>query len=150
MSQDIQKVIQDIANIHNISIGRDDPILILHTINEMLLKRAAEVQENQLKAFQEEIQLLMKQLSEDSKDKAEKIISAALNASRANIERATSDQIDSFNNQLTKTLDGSMIEFKNILSNESAKGMQSAKISMIASIFALTGALIFALVTVFY
>lgn len=148
MSQDIQKVIQDIAKIHNISIGRDDPILILHTINEMLLKRAAEVQENQLKAFQEEIQLLMKQLSEDSKDKAEKVISAALNASRANIERATSDQIDSFNNQLTKTLDGSLIEFKTILSNESAKGMQLAKISMIASIFTLAGAVIVALVTV--
>ncbi|WP_413486054.1 conjugal transfer protein TraM [Shewanella baltica] len=148
MSQDIQKVIQDIAKIHNISIGRDDPILILHTINEMLLKRAAEVQENQLKAFQEEIQLLMKQLSEDSKDKAEKVISAALNASRANIERATSDQIDSFNNQLTKTLDGSLIEFKTILSNESAKGMQLAKFSMIASIFALAGAVIVALVTV--
>ncbi|MCS6116853.1 conjugal transfer protein TraM [Shewanella baltica] len=148
MSQDIQKVIQDIAKIHNISIGRDDPILILHTINEMLLKRAAEVQENQLKAFQEEIQLLMKQLSEDSKDKAEKVISAALNASRANIERATSDQIDSFNNQLTKTLDGSLIEFKTILSNESAKGMQLAKLSMIASIFALAGAVIVALVTV--
>ncbi|MCS6162433.1 conjugal transfer protein TraM [Shewanella baltica] len=147
MSQDIQKVIQDIAKIHNISIGRDDPILILHTINEMLLKRAAEVQENQLKAFQEEIQLLMKQLSEDSKDKAEKVISAALNASRANIERATSDQIDSFNNQLTKTLDGSLIEFKTILSNESAKGMQLAKFSMIASIFALAGAVIVALVT---
>ncbi len=148
MSQEIEKVIQDIAKIHNISIGRDDPILILHTINEMLLKRAAEVQENQLKAFQEEIQLLMKQLSEDSKDKAEKVISAALNASRANIERATSDQIDSFNNQLTKTLDGSLIEFKTILSNESAKGMQLAKFSMIASIFALAGAVIVALVTV--
>lgn len=147
MSQDIQKVIQDIAKIHNISIGRDDPILILHTINEMLLKRAAEVQENQLKAFQEEIQLLMKQLSEDSKDKAEKVISAALNASRANIERATSDQIDSFNNQLTKTLNGSLIEFKTILSNESAKGMQLAKFSMIASVFALASAVIVALVT---
>jgi Flp pilus assembly protein TadB len=147
MSQEIEKVIQDIAKIHNISIGRDDPILILHTINEMLLKRATEAQQNQLKAFQEEIQLLMKQLSEDSKDKAEKVISAALNASRANIERATSDQIDSFNNQLTKTLNGSLIEFKTILSNESAKGMQLAKFSMIASIFALASAVIVALLT---
>ncbi|MEL4287122.1 conjugal transfer protein TraM (plasmid) [Shewanella sp. LC6] len=147
MSQDIEKVIQDIAKIHNISIGRDDPILILYTINEMLLKRATEAQENQLKAFQEEIQLSMKQLSEESKDKAEKVISAALNASRANIERATSEQIDSFNNQLSKTLNGSLIEFKTILSNESAKGMQLAKFSMIASIFALASSVIVALVT---
>lgn len=148
MSQEIEKVIQDIAKIHNISIGRDDPILILYTINEMLLKRATEAQENQLKAFQEEIQLSMKQLSEESKDKAEKVITAALNASRANIERATNEQIDSFNNQLTKTLNGSLIEFKTILSNESAKGMQLAKFSMIASIFALASAVIVALVTV--
>ncbi|BDQ68676.1 MAG: conjugal transfer protein TraM [Shewanella xiamenensis] len=147
MSQEIEKVIQDIAKIHNISIGRDDPILILYTINEMLLKRATEAQENQLKAFQEEIQLSMKQLSEESKDKAEKVISAALNASRANIERATSEQIDSFNNQLSKTLNGSLIEFKTILSNESAKGMQLAKFSMIASIFALASSVIVALVT---
>lgn len=149
MSQEIEKVIQDIAKIHNITIGRNDPILILYTINEMLLKRATEAQENQLKAFQEEIQLSMKQLSEESKDKAEKVISAALNASRANIERATSEQIDSFNNQLTKTLNGSLIEFKTILSNESAKGMQLAKFSMIASIFALASAVIVTLVTVF-
>ncbi|WHF58046.1 conjugal transfer protein TraM (plasmid) [Shewanella xiamenensis] len=148
MSQEIEKVIQDIAKIHNISIGRDDPILILYTINEMLLKRATEAQENQLKAFQEEIQLSMKQLSEESKDKAEKVITAALNASRTNIERATSEQIDSFNNQLTKTLNGSLIEFKTILSNESAKGMQLAKFSMIASIFALASAVIVTLVTV--
>lgn len=148
MSQEIEKVIQDIAKIHNISIGRDDPILILYTINEMLLKRATEAQENQLKAFQQEIQLSMKQLSEESKDKAEKVITAALNASRANIERATSEQIDSFNNQLTKTLNGSLIEFKTILSNESAKGMQLAKFSMIASIFALASAVIVTLVTV--
>ncbi len=147
MSQDIEKVIQDIAKIHNISIGRDDPILILYTINEILLKRATEAQEKQLKAFQEEIQLSMKQLSEESKDKAEKVISAALNASRANIERATSEQIDSFNNQLSKTLNGSLIEFKTILSNESAKGMQLAKFSMIASIFALASSVIVALVT---
>ena len=113
----------------------------------MLLKRATEAQENQLKAFQEEIQLSMKQLSEESKDKAEKVISAALNASRANIERATSEQIDSFNNQLSKTLNGSLIEFKTILSNESAKGMQLAKFSMIASIFALASSVIVALVT---
>lgn len=147
MSQDIEKVIQDIAKIHNISIGRDDPILILYTINEILLKRATEAQEKQLKAFQEEIQLSMKQLSEESKDKAEKVISAALNASRINIERATSEQIDSFNNQLSKTLNGSLIEFKTILSNESAKGMQLAKFSMIASIFALASSVIVALVT---
>lgn len=147
MSQDIEKVIQDIAKIHNISIGRDDPILILYTINEILLKRATEAQEKQLKAFQEEIQLSMKQLSEESKDKAEKVISAALNASRTNIERATSEQIDSFNNQLSKTLNGSLIEFKTILSNESAKGMQLAKFSMIASIFALASSVIVALVT---
>ncbi|WP_047533055.1 hypothetical protein [Shewanella sp. ZOR0012] len=148
MNKDIENVIQDIAKIHNITIGRNDPILILYTINEMLLKRATEAQENQLKAFQEEIQLSMKQLSEESKDKAEKVISAALNASRANIERATSEQIDSFNNQLTKTLNGSLIEFKTILSNESAKGMQLAKFSMIASIFALASAVIVTLVTV--
>lgn len=147
MSQEIEKVIQDIAKIHNISIGRDDPILILYTINEMLLKRATEAQEKQLKAFQEEIQLSMKQLSEESKDKAEKVITAALNASRTNIERATSEQIDSFNNQLTKTLNGSLVEFKTILSNESAKGMQLAKFSMIASIFALASSVIVALVT---
>ncbi|AZQ13293.1 conjugal transfer protein TraM [Shewanella khirikhana] len=144
MNKELEKVIQDIANIHNISIGRDDPILILYTMNELLLKRAAEIQENQLKVFHEEIQLSMKQLSEESKDKAEKVISAALNASRANIERATSEQIDSFNNQLTKSL----IEFKTILSNENSKGMQLAKFSMISSVFTLAAAVILVAVSI--
>lgn len=144
MNKELEKVIQDIANIHNISVGRDDPILILYTMNELLLKRAAEIQENQLKVFHEEIQLSMKQLSEESKDKAEKVISAALNASRANIERATSEQIGSFNNQLTKSL----IEFKTILSNENSKGMLLAKFSMISSVFTLAAAVILVAVSI--
>ena len=52
----IEEIIKEIAVKHGIAIGRDDPILILHTLNERLLKETAVAQRQIMHEFKEELE----------------------------------------------------------------------------------------------
>lgn len=62
------------------AISRDDPILILCTLNEQLSEENAKAQKRILDEFKEEIEALTARWGNDAKDKAERIINAALTA----------------------------------------------------------------------
>jgi hypothetical protein len=49
-------VIAEVAARHGIAIGRDDPILVLHTINARLLQQSAAAQQALLDAFSRELE----------------------------------------------------------------------------------------------
>ena len=49
----IEALIGDIAARHGIAVGRDDPILILQTINERLMQESAAAQQETLDRFKE-------------------------------------------------------------------------------------------------
>ena len=75
MSDKIEAIIKEIAAKHGIAVGRDDPILILQTINERLMQDSA--------AAQEEVESIAHRWGEDAKSKAERTLNAALAASKA-------------------------------------------------------------------
>lgn len=56
MSDQIEELIREIAAKHGIAVGRDDPVLILHTINARLMADSAAKQEEILAAFKEELE----------------------------------------------------------------------------------------------
>jgi hypothetical protein len=39
VSDPVDELIKEIAVKHNIAVSRDDPIMVLHTINERLMRR---------------------------------------------------------------------------------------------------------------
>lgn len=78
MSNKINEIIQDIAIKHGVAIGKDDPVLILHTMNEKLLEENRKAQQELLTQFKEEMESIASQWKDDAKEKAEKIINAAL------------------------------------------------------------------------
>lgn len=130
----IDSIIAEISKSHNVTIGRDDPILILHTLNEQLLKRTAENQELQLKRFKEEFQLMISQLDNASKEKAEKIISSALTASRQTINSEMNTQIDIFNSSIRRSISDMKNEIISASSTEKAVITNMAKINLAASV----------------
>lgn len=75
-SQD--ELIREIASKHGLSVSPDDPIMILHTINERLLSDSALAQKEQFAYFKSEMEALADRWSRDTKDKAEKIVNASL------------------------------------------------------------------------
>ena len=78
MTDKIEETIKEIATKHGIAVGRDDPILILHTINDRLIQDSAAAQRAILDNFKSEIEEITHRWSEDAKNKAERTLNAAL------------------------------------------------------------------------
>ncbi|RYI35292.1 MAG: conjugal transfer protein TraM [Acetobacteraceae bacterium] len=78
----VDHLIREIAAKHGVAVGRDDPILILQTLNAKLLEDGAQAQRAMLRAHQEELEVIAQRWGSDAKDKAERILSTGLAASR--------------------------------------------------------------------
>jgi hypothetical protein len=78
----IEEIIREIANKHGIVVSRDDPILILQTINNRLLIDSAKAQQAMLEHFKAQLEELALRWGNDAKGRAEQILNAALVASK--------------------------------------------------------------------
>jgi hypothetical protein len=89
MSQEteVEELIKEIAVKHGIAVGRDDPILILQTINKRLMQDSQKAQQEMLDQFKSELEGISLRWSADAKDKAERILNASLNTSKASMEQ---------------------------------------------------------------
>jgi len=78
----IEEAIKEIAVKHGIAVGRNDPILILHTINEQLMRDSEAAQQEILDRFKEELEAIAHRWGDDAKNKAERTLTAAIAASK--------------------------------------------------------------------
>ena len=78
----IEELIREIAVKHGIAVGRDDPILILQTINTRLMQDSQAAQQEILDRFKEELEAIAHRWGDDAKGKAERTLNAALAASK--------------------------------------------------------------------
>jgi len=81
-SDPLDLLIREIAAKHGVAVGRDDPILILQTLNAKLLEEGAQAQRAMLQTHQEELEAIAQRWGSDAKDKAERILTAGLAASK--------------------------------------------------------------------
>ena len=77
----IEEIVREIADKHRIVVSRDDPILILQTINNRLLQNGQKAQRELLERLQEELEVIALRWREDANAKAERILNATLEAS---------------------------------------------------------------------
>jgi hypothetical protein len=82
MNEEIDELIKEIAIKHGIAVGRDDPIIILQTINNRLMRDSQKAQQEMLDQFKSELEAMSLRWSIDAKDKAERILNASLAASK--------------------------------------------------------------------
>jgi hypothetical protein len=87
----IEELIREIAAKHAILVGRNDPIFVLQTINERLMRDSSEAQEAIVAKFREDIEEVSARWSDDAKAKAERTLNAALTASKEAMSRALAD-----------------------------------------------------------
>lgn len=78
MTDIVEDLIGEVARKHGIAIGRDDPILVLHTMNDRLVRESAAAQQFLLDAFKQELELLASRWSMEATDRADHILQAAL------------------------------------------------------------------------
>lgn len=82
MNDKFDGAIQEIAIKHGVVLSKDDPILILHTMNNRLIEETRQAQAVMLAQFREEIENISSQWKNDAKIKAEKVLNAALASSK--------------------------------------------------------------------
>ena len=87
----IEELIREIAAKHGIAVGRDDPILILQTINERLMQDSQAAQQEILDRFTEELEVIAHRWGDDAKQKAERTLNAALAASKEAMAKGMQD-----------------------------------------------------------
>ena len=78
MTDAVEDLIGEVARKHGIAIGRDDPILVLHTMNDRLVRESAAGQQVLLEAFKQELEALASRWSMEATDRADRILQAAL------------------------------------------------------------------------
>ena len=91
MPDPVEELIKEIAAKHGIAVSRDDPILILQTINNRLLQDGVKTQQAQLDQFKQEMEALSLRWGNDAKGKAERILNAALAAGKESMWQAMQD-----------------------------------------------------------
>jgi hypothetical protein len=91
MADPVDELIKEIAAKHGIAAGRDDPIMVLHTMNGRLLEDSAKAHEALLDRYKEETEALMARWSSDAKERAERILSVSLDASRNTMQKVAKE-----------------------------------------------------------
>jgi carboxylesterase type B len=110
MSEKLDKIIQDIAVKHDVLLGKDDPILILQTMNEQLIKENRQTQQDLLIQFREEMEGISSQWKDDAKEKAEKVLNAALASSKEAIAKLLQESTKESIQAMKKVISDSLIE----------------------------------------
>lgn len=88
MSADpVAELLAEIAAKHGVAVSRDDPILILQTINARLLRDGQAAQVEALEQFKSELEAIATRWSADAKTKSERILNASLTASKEAMHR---------------------------------------------------------------
>ncbi|BCZ98065.1 MULTISPECIES: conjugal transfer protein TraM [Legionella] len=134
MSDKLDKIVQDITVKHGVLLGKDDPILMLQTMNEQLIEENRKAQQDLLVQFREEMEGISSQWEEDAKEKAEKVLNAALASSKEVIARLLQESTRESVQVMKKLISDSLIEAHS-LTQKTQKFSRFALVSS-ASLFA--------------
>lgn len=94
MTDQIEEMIREIASEHGIALSRDDPILVLQTMNARLIKDHELAQQALLNQFKSELEVAASNWTEISKRNATQILNASINASRVTLETLINENSD--------------------------------------------------------
>lgn len=108
MSDQIEEIIKEIAQKHGIAVSRDDPILVLQTINNRLLQDSAKAQQAQLDQYKEELEALALRWGNDAREKAERILNASLSAAKDAIDQLMQEGARSTSAGVAKEIDAAL------------------------------------------
>jgi hypothetical protein len=136
MSDQIDDLIREIAVKHGVAVSRDDPILILQTINSRLMQDSAKAQQEMLQRYKEEMEVISKTWSAEAKNKAEKILNAALAASK----EAMADQMGQGAREAAQTIHNEIESALSGISLQLRETRKLARLNVFAAVMSLFAA----------
>ncbi|OJY16149.1 MAG: conjugal transfer protein TraM [Legionella sp. 40-6] len=106
--------IQEIAVRHGVLLSKDDPILILQTMNEKLIEESRQAQAAMLVQFREEMEGVSSQWRDDAKSKAEKVLNTALSSSKDTMDKILKQATNDFTHSIQKLISDSLAEAREL------------------------------------
>lgn len=141
----IDEILRKIALEHNVTLGREDPILILHTMNKIIIEENRKNQDLLFKDLGEKLGHVMVGVSENSKSQVEKSVNAALTASKeissSIIDNSSKVTIEKINDSLKKAVDNAIEKIDS--KNKAVKNL--AYVNLVASAMVLITAVVLVL-----
>lgn len=141
MSDKFDAAIQEIAVRHGVVLSKDDPILILQTMNERLIAETRQAQAAMLAQFREEMERISSQWKGDAKEKAEKILNAALAGSKEAMARLFQESTNESVHAVKKMISDSLVEARDMVQQTQKFGW----FSFLSSVAMLTASCLFML-----
>lgn len=142
---DTDALLKEIAVKHGIALGKDDPILILQTINTRLLEDGLAAQKAAMASLKEDLEEIAQRWGHDAKDKAERILTAGLSANKAAMEEAMSQGAKLAGEAVKAEIERGIKR----LESASQASTRTATINMAASLIALASAGLVAILVLF-
>ena len=88
----IDKVIQQIASVHGVAVSKDDPIMILHPMNERLISDSKAAQQELLDNFRSQLEVTVSELSMAAKNHSDRVLNSTIQTSKTEISRVMEEQ----------------------------------------------------------
>jgi len=126
---DIDEIRKHVAIKHNVLIGKDDPVLVTVTINELVLSRYLDLANKHNKSGNEELILALHKQQEQSKEIASRMITEAAKYVSNEVRSTFDDVIKNAINEVGVQLQRQIIDAQALGRNavESSLSAQSAK-----------------------
>lgn len=132
----LDEAIQQIASIHGVAVSKDDPIMILHTMNERLIQDSKAAQQELLDNFKSEIELCVSELSIAAKNHTDRVLNSTLETSKTEIARVMEEQSHIIIERWKADLNAGLHE----ASKTMATSRQTAILNIVASFITLIAA----------
>lgn len=124
----VDELIQKIAVKHGVMVGRDDPVMIVHTILEQFQSDLRDSQAALLRAHREELEAHAARWGGEAKEKAERILTASLSASKALMSEALNEGASMAAKRLAEQVEAAL--------KEAERSVEAAQMTSRASLFA--------------
>lgn len=141
MSTEVEEIIKEIAIRHGIAVGRDDPIMVLRTINEILLKDSMTAQAEILSVFKSELEEAASRWDIAANEKAQKMLNVSLDASKKAMSGLLDDGVKSAIEEIQSSLKADKSSALELIHQSMKENRRVAMLNIIASALTVTAVL---------
>ena len=127
----LEETIKEISVKHGINVSKDDPILILQTMNDRLLNDSQKSQQEIINQFKSELEEITHAWEVAAKRRSESLLNASLGAIKENLTKGIDQGVESASAALNATLGDTEIRLTEMIKKERITAMVNLTASLI-------------------
>ena len=105
LDKKMDDAIQEIASIHGIALTKNDPVMVLLTLNERLINDSKDAQNKLLDNFRSQMEVIADKWSTEAKNHSDRILNSSIVSSKAEVAKVMEEQssviIEKWKNELS-------------------------------------------------